>query len=216
MADTEKKVEGDKEVKIPAKVLAQIQEQMAEQDRKIAEMEAKNAGLEEMFSKGATAEGEPKLREKKSFEPKFRTVRLRKYPIAEDVNNLGYVIGWTNRGAYQLVDRTGIAPQVVDYIDVFFLGQERNEKGVLAPERIKLIDLFNKGIQVHCKILETKRVENKIPTGEEIDVTVFDPNHGMVSTGDKIDGYVTMSDIKYVVQIPGVEGNVTIDSTFCN
>ena len=215
MAEDIKKEE-EKKVTVSAKTLLAIQEKMAEQDRKIADMEAKNAGIEEIMAKSAEAGTEPKLREKKNFEPKFRTVRLRKYPIAGDIENQGYIIGWTSRGAYQTVDRSGVRPETVDMIDVIFLGQERNAEGKIKAESIKLLDLYNKGQQVHCKILEQKKEDIKVPTGEEIDVTVFDPAHGLVATGDKIDGYIVNSEIKYKLQIPGVEGETWIDSVFCN
>ena len=206
----------EKTIKVSAKTILEMQEKMAEQDRKIADMEAKGAGIEEILAKSAEAGDTPKLREKKSFEPKFRTVRLRKYPIAGDPENLGYIIGWTNRGAYQTVDRSGVSPQIVDMIDVVFLGQEKNAEGKIKAEAIRLLDLYNKGHQVHCKILETKREEIKTPTGEEIDVTVFDPAHGLMATGDKIDGWVAQSEIKYKLQVPGVEDAVWIDANFCN
>lgn len=202
-------------VEVPLNLLTKMQEQMAELERKVEEGEAKNAGLEEMFSKGVSSEGETKLREKKNFEPKFRTVRIRKYPKAGGPE-LGYVVGWTNRGAYQEVDRSGVSPQVVDYIDVIFLGDEKSKDGKIKAEKIKLLDLFNNGIQVHCKIVSTKRNDEKIPTGEEIDITVFDPQHGLISTGEKIDGYITMSDIQYTIQIPTVSGDVVVDGAFVN
>lgn len=214
MENKDKKPEEDV-VEVPLSLLTKMQEQMAELERKVEEGEAKNAGIEELLAKGVSAEGETKLREKKSFEPKFRTVRIRKYPKAGGPE-LGYVIGWTNKGAYQEVDRSGVSPQIVDYIDVIFLGDEKTKEGKIKAEKIKLLDLFNFGVQVHCKIVNTKRNDEKIPTGEEIDVTVFDPQHGLVSTGDKIDGYVTMSDIQYTIQIPGVTGDVVVDGTFVN
>lgn len=207
--------EGDM-VKIPLADLTKIQETLADQDRKIADMEAKNAGLEELFAKGNPPEGEKGLRTKKTFEPKFRTVVIRKYPKAGDVTNMGYVIGWSNRGAYQEVDRTGVSPQVVDFIDIFFLGDERTPEGKLKAEKVRLLDLLNKSERVHCKILDTKIEKREEPTGEEINVSTFDPQHGLVSTGDTIDGYVTFSDITYTVQIPGVDNPVTIDGEFCN
>lgn len=220
MADKEEEKKEEKKVEVPLKILTDMQEQMAEMERKLEDEAGKRAGLEELLAKSTdvSATGEPKLREKKSFEPKFRTVRLRKYPIAGDDTNLGYVIGWTNKGAYQEVDRTGVSPQIVDYIDIVFLGKERDEKTKnIKAEKVKLLDFMNKGDQVHCKILETKREDNiKVPTGEEIDVTVFDPAHGLVQTGDKIDGYITYSEIKYKVQIPGQAEGVWVDSTYCN
>lgn len=207
----------DKMVQVPQETLVKLQEQMAKQEQAMEDMRAKNAGLEALINnKGADAEGDKKLRQRKNFEPKFRTIRLRKYPIAGDFENLGYVIGWTNRGAYQEVDRSGVSPAIVDYIDIFFLGQERTKEGKLKAEKVKLLDLFNKGIQVHCKIIETKKEEKMVPTGEEIDISVFDPQHGLISTGEKIDGYFTYSDTKYIVQIPGVDKPVIIDSEFVN
>ena len=76
--------------------------------------------------------------------------------------------------------------------------------------------MYNKGQQVHCKILEQKKEDIKVPTGEEIDVTVFDPAHGLVATGDKIDGYIVNSTQKFKLQVPGVEEPIWIDGTFVN
>jgi len=218
MADEIKKTETVKEktITVPEKTLVDIQVKMAEHEREMEEMRAKNAGLEAMLDKGATPEGQPKLREKKNFEPKFRTVRIRKYPIAGDVENLGYVIGWTSRGAYQQVDRTGLTPQIVDFLDVIFLGRERGADGKLQVEKIPLLDLMNKGVQVNCKIIETQKENKDVPTGEEISVQVFDPKHGLVATGEIVDGFTSYSEIKYKIQIPGVAEPVWIDSLYCN
>ena len=168
------------------------------------------------MARSASTNGDLKLKEKKSFEPKFRPIKIRKYPIAGDENDLGYVVGWTSKGAYQEVDRSGITPQIVDYLDVIFLGQEKTKDGKIKAEKVKLLDLMNNGKHVHCKILDTKKEEKKVPTGEEIDVSVFDPAHGLVQTGDKVDGYYAYSEIAYKVEIPGVQGEVWIDSLFCN
>ena len=216
-----KNVQEDPEVEtvpVPLTVLAKMQEQMAELERKVEEGAAKNAGLEEAFSnsKDLSTTGEQKLREKRSFEPKFRTVRIRKYPIAGDPDNLGYIVGWTSRGAYQVVDKSGVSPQVVDMLDVIFLGQEKTPEGKIKAEQIKLLDLYNKGLQVHCKIVKTEKVERPEPTGEEIDVSVYDPQHGLITTGEKIDGFVTFSDVKYTIQIPGINEAVEIDGLFVN
>jgi hypothetical protein len=205
----------EKMVQVPEASLTKLQEQMAEMERKDAEKDAKLAGLEELLAKGATPEGAPALREKKNFEPKFRTVRIRKYPIAGGPD-LGYVIGWTSRGAYQMIDKSGISPQVIDYIDIIFLGQEKTKDGKIKAEQVKLLDLLNKGSQVHCKVIDMKHEKKKIPTGEEIDVTVFDPQHGLIATGDKIDGFIVQSEIEYTIQIPGIEKPVVIDSAFLN
>ena len=122
-----------KTIEVPLATFTKFQEQMAELERKTADLEAKNVGLEEMVSKGGVAD-DGALKKKKSYEPKFRTVRIRKYPIAGDHENLGYVIGWTNRGAYQEVDRTGTAPMMVDFIDVIYYGKEK-VNGKLQAEK---------------------------------------------------------------------------------
>lgn len=208
--------EPKKTVEVDVAILTQMQEQMAALEQKDADREAKIAGLEELLSKSPDTTGEPKLREKKSFEPKFRTVRMRKYPKMGDVGNLGFVIGWTNRGAYQEVDRTGVAPTVVDYIDIIFLGDERNDEGKLKAEKVKLLDFMNNGVQVHCKILETDTKPRKEPTNEEIDVAIFDPAHGLITTGEKVDGYTVFSDTKHKLQIPGITEPVWVDATYAN
>ena len=221
MAEDDTKKGGKKDekmVQVPQSVLTDIQEKMSEQEQKIANMEARNAGIEEMLEKGATPEGEQKtLRTKKNFEPKFRTVRIRKYPMFGDHENLGYVIGWTSRGAYRKVDDSGVVKQWVDYIDVIYLGHEKDEKtGKLQAEAVKLLDLINFGIQVNCKIVDKKIEKKEQPTGEEISVQTFDPQHGLVATGEIIDGFTSYSDIKYQIQIPGIAEPIWIDQLYCN
>ena len=206
----------DKKIEVPESMLVKLQEDMARHELEMEELKNKNAGLEEMLSKGVDTTGEEKIKKSKNFEPKFRTVRIRKYPIAGDIDNLGYVIGWTNRGAYEEVDRNGVSPQVVNYLDLIFLGHEKGEDGKLKAEKVKHLDYLNKGIQVHCKIVDTDKKVREVPTGEQINVAVFDPQHGLVSTGEIIDGYVCYTDIKYKIQIPGVAEPVWIDSLYCN
>lgn len=201
---------------VPTSLLEALQKQLSDLQIQVENGNAKTAGLEELLANKPSEEGGNKLREKKNFEPKFRTVRIRQYPMGGDHTNLGYVVGWTNRGAYQEVDRTGVKPEYVDFIDVIFLGNERNEEGKIKAERVKLYDLFTKGVQVPCKIQKIERHENKIPTGEEIDVTVYDPLHGMMGTGEVIDGYVIQSDIVYTIEIPGRAEPVEIDGTYVN
>lgn len=208
----------DPVVAVPQSVLTAMQEQMAALEKKDADREAQMAGFEAMIEAGKSAEGsdEPKLRKGKSFEPKFRTVRIRKYPIAGEYENQGYVVGWTSRGAYQEVDRSGVTPQVVDFIDVIFLGHEKTEDGKIKAEKVRLLDLMNKSVQIHCKILDTRKEVREVPTGEEIDVSMFDPQHGLVATGEKVDGYTAYTDIVHTIQIPGIEKPVEIDAMFCN
>lgn len=201
---------------VPTSLLQEMMKKMTNLELQVENGNAKTAGLEEMLANKPSEEGGNKLREKKNYEPKFRSLRIRQYPMGNDHTNLGYVVGWTNRGAYQEVDRTGVTPQYVDYIDVIFLDHERNEENKLKAEKVRLIDLFTKGVQVTCRIKNIKREEVKIPTGEEIDVTVYDPLHGMMGTGEIIDGYVTQSDIVYTIEIPGRLEPVEIDSNYVN
>lgn len=221
MADEEvkKTVEiGPGQMVVDSKMLTTVMEQMADLEKKVADSNAKNQGLEELFTQ-ATGDKDPsgnkRLREKKNFEPAFRTVRVRKYPIMGDIENMGYVIGWTDRGAHQKVDRTGVSPQIVDFIDVVFLGHEKDENGKLKAEEIPLLSLLN-APQIHCKILEVKVNPEKVPTGEEISISVFDPKHGLVSTGEIIDGWVAFTNRSYVIQIPGIADPVTVDEKFLN
>lgn len=201
---------------VPTADLAKIHEQLAAAEIRDAEREAQFAGLQAMVEagKGGSADGEV-LRKRKTYEPKFRTVRIRKYPMAGDTNNLGFVVGWTDRGAYQKIDTSGISKQIVDYIDIIYLGHERSAEGKLQAESVPLLDLLNRGVQVHCKILDVKKQTIEVPTGEEIDVTTWDPAHGLVATGDKVDGFVAHSEIEYTIDVPGF-GATKIDGEFVN
>lgn len=206
------------EVVVSQETLQKVLAGQAELERQLEEERGKTAGIAEMFEaqKGGEANGEKKLREKKNYEPAFRTVRLRQFPIANDPENLGWVVGWTDRGAYQKVDRSGVAPVLVDYIDIFFLGQERNGEGKLQAESVPLLSLINQGVQKHCKILSREISPRKQPTFEEIRVTTWDPAHGMMETGDIIDGFVGYTDITYKLQVPGIAEPITIDGKYVN
>ena len=209
--------EEKKTVEVPVADFVKLQETLATLEKSNADREAEMAGMRQLMEdgKGAEVSGDGKLREKKSYEPKFRTVRIRKYPMAGKFDDLGYVVGWTNRGAFQEVDKSGVTPQFVDMIEVFFLGHEKNAEGKLQAEKIKLLDLLNKGEQVHCKIISVKKDDKKVGTGEEINVTTWDPQHGLVATGDIIDGWVGFSDLTYTIEIPG-KGQVDIDGLYVN
>lgn len=205
--------EPPKTVEVPLELLTQMQEQIATLEKNDVDKDAKIAGLEQINATADTTDT-PRLRERKNFEPKFRTVRLRKYPKGES-DEMEYVSGWTNKGAYQLVDRTGVSPQIVDYIDILFLGDEKTEDGKIKAQQVKLLDFLNKGQQVHCKVIEMRRRDIPVPTNEEISVVTFDQQHGMMSTGETIDGYMIQSDIQVLVNVPG-HGEVLIDGEFVN
>lgn len=204
------------QVVVDQKTLQQVLDKQAEMELEIEENKNKQAGLEALLNEGKDSAPEGKLREKKNFEPKFRTVKLRQYPF--DANNpteLTYVIGISDRKAFQEVDSSGITRQVVDMIEIIPLPKSKDEKPVAM--KVKLLDFMNNGIQKNCKILSVKREEDdKVPTGEEIDVTVFDPAHGLTATGDKVDGYTSFAKIKYEIQIPGVAESIWIDAKYCN
>lgn len=216
MADVVELKEG--EIVVSQKTLTEVLERVGTAEKLAADATAKAAGIEAILEAGKDAgtTGEGKLRERKNFEPAFRTVTLKKYPIAGNVEDKGYVIGWDNRGAYQQVDRSGVAPVVIDYINIFFFGKERNKEGKLTAEAVPLLSLLN-AEEVTCKILEIKKGPvDKRPTGEEINITVWDPKHGLVETGETIDGWVGFTPISYVIQIPGVAEPVEVDEKYLN
>lgn len=217
MADIADVKKNGETVEVPLKVLTDMQEQLSRLEANETEREAQMAGLKEALetSQGAATIGEPKLREKKNFEPKFRQLRLRKYPIAGDRDNMGIVSGWTSRGAYQEVDTTGVARTIVDYIDIIFLGHEKTKEGKIKAEKVRLLDFLNNGVQEWFKILEVKVEQRPEPTNEEIDVSVWDPQHGLVSTGEKVDGYTMYTDRTYKIAVPG-HGEVWVDAEFAN
>ncbi len=214
--DNKEKTLKDGEVAVPQETLKNILERLDGAEKRAEDAELKVQGLAESISSGLETSDVPRLREKKNFEPKFKTVRLRKYPMGGEHENLGYVVGWTSRGAYQMVDKSGVSPIVVDFIDVIFLGHEKKPDGSINAESVRLLDLMNRGEQVHCKVLEEKKDPKVKPTGEEIHTTTFDPKHGLVDTGEVIDGYVAYSDITLVLQVPGIEKPVTVDAIFVN
>jgi len=185
----------------------------------------KMAGLEEMFASESSKKGEPGLREKTDHEPKFRTVRLRKYSVSGEPSEAEFVVGWTKRGAYRKAVDTGIGKEWVDYIDLIFLG--KSDKAVSVP----LLEYLNRGEQIHCKVLDMKdykgqsfkptypatgQGERKVATGEEVFVTVWDPKHGLVSTGEKIDSWVGFTDLVMTLQVPGHTDPVEISDMFVN
>jgi hypothetical protein len=227
------------EVAVDGAMLQKVLDKQAEIEIELEQQKAKNAGLEAMFAeKDPGTTGEKKLREKKSFEPSFRTVTMKKFPVAGDPEKEAIVIGWTNRGAYQKVDKSGVSAQIIDYIDVIYLGQERNAEGKLQAEAVPLLALMG-AAEVTCKVLETKDhegrpvklrysplidtdlsldrpAEKKVETGETIHVASWDPKHGLVDSGEVIDGWVAFTNLTFVLQIPGWPEPVEIDSKFCN
>lgn len=221
----------DGEVVVNQQTLTSILEGQASLEKKLADETARREGLEAMFAEKSTDVMDEKgLRRRKTFDPAFRTVAIKKFQLGEGAEDFRYVIGYTNRGAYQKVDKSGLAPVNVDYIDVILLGDERDENGKLKAVTVPLLTLINSP-EVDCKILETKDYTGKpfrltypatgqgeklMPTGEEIAATTFDPKHGLIQTGEMIDGYVGFTDLTFVIQIPGVSDPLEIDSKYVN
>ena len=228
------------QIVVDEKTLATVLEKQAVMEKEIEDQKAKNAGLEALMleNKDADTVGEKKLRERKKFEPAFRTVTMKKFPVAGDPENQGIVIGWTNRGAYQKVDKSGVAAQRVDYIDTLVLGKERGEDGTLQAESVPLLSLLG-APEIVCKIIETKdyegkpfklrysplvdpdlssdrQGEDKVATGEEIRIKEYDIKHGLMETGDIIDGWVGYTNLTFVLQIPGWAEPVEVDSKYVN
>jgi hypothetical protein len=227
--NNDKKTLKEGEIAVDAKQFQEVMERLSSLEGEVETQKGKNAGLEAMISDAAT-QGSEKLRERPNFEPSFRTVTLKKYPMKGDSDKLGIVIGWTPKGAYQKVDRTGVSPQVVDWIDVIFLDHERDEKGTLQAESVPLLSLLA-APEVVCKVLETKdykgrpfvptypptgQAEQKIKTGEDISVSVWDPKHGLIQSGEKIDGWVGVTKLTYVIQVPGYSEPIEIDDRYLN
>ncbi len=103
----------------------------------------------------------------------------------------------------------------IDYIQVIFLGRERNEEGKLQAEEVPLLSLMNAS-EVTCKIIERKTNKHKDPTGEELAVSSWDPQHGLVDSGERIDGWVENTDTTFVLQVPGITEPVEIDGKYVN
>lgn len=211
MAEPDKKKD-EEMASVPMSILKDIQERLAAAEIKAESKDGIIEGLKSMLEEKADSKGEETLRKRKDFTPKFRSVRLRKYPVNGDASKLDYIVGWTERGAYEEVDRNGLSPQMVNYIEVFFLSQPKK------AEKIRILDMLNKGIQVSCKVVKDNVPESKkiVGTGEEISVSVFDPHHGMVSTGEIVDGFTTYHDSEYLVEIPGSDEPVWISGRFLN
>lgn len=220
------------EVVVDQKTLTNILEGQAKLETALANETSKREGLEAMFASKDTeaAMDEKGLRRRRNFEPAFRTVAIKKLSIGENAEDFRYVIGYTDRGAYPVVDRTGVAPIIVDFIDVILLGAERTDNGKLQSVTVPLLTLINSP-EVNCKVLETKDYTGKpfrltypatgqgeqlVPTGEEIAATTLDPKHGLVTTGEIIDGFVGFTNLTFVIQIPGVADPLEIDQKYVN
>lgn len=221
------------EVAVSAKTLEAIQEQMATMATEIENEKLKRAGLEEMFAAESGKTTEPGLREKKNTEPTFRTVSLRKYDPAHtgDPESEKFIIGWTPRGAYRKAVDNGLGgKEFVEYLDVIFLDSEKVD-GKVQAIAVPALDVMNSGRRVVCRVLDIKdykgqsfkptypqtgQAERKVGTGEEISVTTWDPKHGLVDSGEVIDGWVAFSDLTFIVQIPGRTDPLEIDQRFVN
>lgn len=213
MADEIIKDDKKTTVEVPQETLSKIMEDIAQLQKDNADKDAKIAAL----SDGGEAKpvGQTPLREKKTFEPAFRVVRLKKLPFNGDPEDKRIVIGWTDRGSYQKVDRSGTHAELVDYMQVIYLGHERDKDGKLQAFEVKTLDLYN-AESIVCKIINEDVKKTKDPTGEVIPVTTYDPKHGTVLTGDTVDGWVENAEVKLTISVPGVIEPVTINAKYAN
>jgi len=93
MAEEAKK---SKTVEVSEDMLTGLHRRMLELEKQAETQDGIIAGLKEV---NESKDDGVKLREKKSYEPKFRTARLRKYPVAGNFDDQDYIIGWSDRGA---------------------------------------------------------------------------------------------------------------------
>lgn len=200
--------EDKKTVEIPQDQLTEIMSRLSTLEIENANKDAKIAGLQAATAAAAPV-GETPLRQKQTFEPAFRTVRLKKMPYKGNVEDKRIVIGWTNRGSYQKVNRDGVAPEIVDYMQLIFLGDEKN------AYETRTLDFYNAETVV-CKVEKESKKTYKKPTGEVIPVVVYDPKHGSVMTGETVDGFIEYTDVELVLSVPGEKEPLTIDAKFVN
>lgn len=223
----------DGEIVVSAKTLETIQEQMATMATDLENEKLKRAGLEELFAAESGKTTEPGLREKKNMEPAFRTVSLRKYDPTNsgDPDKEDFIVAWTPRGAYRKAVDNGLGgKEFVEYLDVIFLNGEKKDGKVQAVS-VPALEVMNSGRRVMCRVLDIKdykgqsfkptypqthQAERKVATGEEIQITTWDPKHGLVTSGETIDGWVAFSDLTFVIQVPGHSEPLEIDQRFCN
>lgn len=221
------------ETVVPVKTIEAIQEQMATMAIELENTKLKAAGLEDLFAAESGKTAEPGLREAKNTEPAFRTVSLRKYDPSNsgDPEKEDFIIAWTPRGAYRKwVDNGSGSKEQVDYLDVIFLNGKKDGAKVEAVS-VPAIDVMTSGRRVLCRVLDIKdykgrsfkptypatgQAERKIATGEEMQITSWDPKHGLVTTGETIDGWIGVSDLTFVIQVPGHAEPLEIDSRFVN
>ncbi|MBK3666181.1 hypothetical protein JJE66_33790 [Bradyrhizobium diazoefficiens] len=203
-----------KTVEVPQAQLTEIMEKLSSLEIANADKDAKIAGLMAATETAAPV-GETPLRQKKTFEPAFRVVRLKKIPFNGDPEDKRIVVGWTKRGSYQKVDRSGVAPELVDYMQVIFLGHEKDADGNMQAFEVRTLDLYN-AESVVCKIEKESINRHKEPTGEVIPVVIYDPKHGNVLTGEHVDGWTEEFDNTLAISIPGVKDPVVISSKFAN
>lgn len=221
------------EVVVKQATLDAILEKQSLMETDLENEKLKRAGLEDLFAAESGKITEPGLREKKNTEPTFRTVSLRKYDPAHtgDPEKEDYIIGWTPRGAYRKSVDNGLGgKEFVEYLDIIMLNAKTVD-GKVEAVAVPALDVMNSGRRVACKVVEIKdfkgrafkptypqtgQAERKVATGEEIAITSWDPKHGLISTGETIDGWVAFSDLTFVVQIPGVANPIEIDQRFVN
>jgi hypothetical protein len=200
-------------VEVPQAQLTEILTKLNSLEIANADKDAKIAGF--MAMQDAPAVGDTPLRQKKTFEPAFRVARLKKLPFNGDPEDKRIVIGWTNRGSYQKVSREGVAPELIDYMQIIFLGHEKNAEGKPQAFEVRTLDLYN-AESITCRIEKQEVHKHVEPTGEIIPVVTYDPKHGNVLTGETVDGWVETPEVTLTLIVPGIKDPVTVDARFVN
>ena len=156
--------------------------------------------------------GKKDIRELESLEERFKTKKyyLRKIKIVDDKgeDHGGIVVGWTDRGAYEVVDKSGVSAIMVNYMDVFLLRKK-------TPVTVKAMTVKD-GERIECTEVSRDIKIHKHKTGEEIEVMEWDEKHGHLSTGTMIDGYYATPEGTITVSIPGIAEPYTINQKYLN
>lgn len=172
---------------------------------------ASTASLDEVK---AIESGTADIREIENIEEKWkkapkvmhlRSVAMEDPKTKQVVNKV--VVGWTKRGCYVKVKDHPNEPETLMY-DVYFYG----DKEPVAITAKKFLD----SPRIKCMEIGRDITVKKYKTGEELEVTEFDPKHGLKSTGTIIDGYYATPEGTYALKVPGINEPVVVNINHVN
>lgn len=195
-----------KKIEVDESVLTDLMAQLASQKRDIDSLNAK-ALISDV------EEGKKGLREVEDAAAKYAKApheySLRMVSMADTKGNetKKLVIGWTAKGCYVKVKDHPNEPETLMY-DVLFYGDEK-----AVPITAKK---FKDGERIKCVEVSRDIKLEKHATGEEMEVTQFDPKHGMTATGIIIDGFDQRPEGTYTLQVPGFPDPITVNMNHVN